>query len=144
MVACRGPTVRSLRGRSWGVCSSVFVELRPKKSQLRNSSVRRCFRGKQLAPVFTYKGSCYFNSDILLKELIKQHFGIGISISTSISIRKVINIYHESPYEMQTEMSREKAEDEAQHPPTQPKRKSWMVVGRCNPIQKCQHFSHFW
>ena len=47
----------------------------------------------------------------VLKESIKQHF--GISISTSISIRKVINIYNESPYEMQTEMSRGPlAEDE--------------------------------
>ena len=43
--------------------------------------------------------------EILLKECIKQYFGIGVSICTSISIRKVINIYHESPYEMQTELS---------------------------------------
>ena len=41
-----------------------------------------------------------------------------------MSIRKVIMIFRGSPYEMQTEMSRGPlAEDEAQHPPTQPKRK---------------------
>ena len=55
---------------------------------------------------------------------------LALAFALASSIRKVIKIYHESPHEMQTEMSRGPlAEDEhSTHPPNQKEKGGWWLM----------------